>query len=87
MNPARTKQIRRTALAALEMAAPYALPDQTLWSHVSDLVRPPLSDVERQETEEFLMGRDFIRPVKDEMDPELKQWVITELGKSLLASL
>lgn len=87
MNPARTKQIRRTALSALDMAAPYALPEETLWSHVSDLVRPPLSDVERKETAEFLTAKDFIRAVRDDMDPELKQWVITEVGKSLLASL
>lgn len=69
------------------MAGHFALPESTLWSYVDDLVKPPLSAAERSETTTFLSGGEFIREAKDTLDPGLKQWVITELGRNLLASL
>lgn len=86
-NPARTKQIRRTFLNALAMAGNYALPEDVLFNFVDDLVKPPLQFTERGLTTAFLKTGGFIRGVEDTLDPGLKQWVITELGKNLLASL
>ena len=86
-NPVRVRQIRRHVLEALSMSGNYALEESILFGHVDDLVKPPLSFGERGVTMEFLQKGNFIRNVPDSLDPSLKQWVITELGKNLLASL
>ena len=86
-NPARVKQVRRTVLEALKMASPYALPVETLQEHCSDLLRPPMNFGEWGVTEAFLSKNNFIVSIKSDIDPDLKQWAITDLGKTLLATL
>lgn len=86
-NPARTKQIRKAALQTLAQTGGYALPVESLWSFVDDLVKPPLTFGEKGVTEKFLIDGQFVRLVPDSLDPILKQCVITELGRNLLASL
>lgn len=86
-NTQRTKQIRRAALEALKPASPYALPESTMLSFVDDLVKPPLSDAERKETLAWLADGKFAVRTAGALDPDAPEWVITELGKSLLASL
>jgi hypothetical protein len=86
-NPQRTKQIRRAALEALKPASPYGLPESTMLSFVDDLVKPPLSEDERKDTLGWLGVEGFARPMAGALDPAAREWVITELGKSLLASL
>ena len=86
-NPVRTQQIRKATLSALAMSGNYALPIDTLWGFVGDLVKPPLQFTEKGVTEKWLTDGDYIRFIPNTLDPGLKQCVITELGKNLLASL
>jgi hypothetical protein len=86
-NPARVKQVRRIVLECLKMAAPYALPVETLQEHCSDLLRPPMTFGEWGVTEAFLSKNAFIVSIQSAIDPDLKQWAITDLGKTLLATL
>ena len=86
-NPVRIQQIRKATLSALQMSGAYALPIDTLWSFVGDLVKPPLSFGEKGVTEQWLVDGGYIRFVPNTLDPGLKQCVITELGRNLLASL
>ena len=83
----RTKQIRRAALEALSPAHPYALPESTMLSFVDDLVKPPLTPPEQQETLAWLDGGKYAVRVAGALDPDAPEWVITALGKTLLASL
>lgn len=86
-NPQRRKQITRAVLEALSMAGGYALEESTLFSFVDDLVKPPLQYTEKGLATKFLKDGGFIREVADSMDPGMKQWLITELGRNQLASL
>ena len=86
-NPARRKQVRRVVLEALRHASPYALTRDVLESHVNDLIRPPLTSGEWDETERFLADGRFIAAIRSAIDPEMKQWAITDLGQTLLATL
>jgi|GEM_PF-2706232 len=86
-NPARRKQVRRIVLEALRHASPYALPVETLQSHCNDLLRPPMNPGEWGVTEAFLAKNAFIVSIASAIDPDLKQWAITDLGKTLLATL
>lgn len=86
-NPARRKQVRRVVLEALRHASPYALTREVLESHVNDLIRPPLTFGEWGITEEFLAKGKFIVAIHSDIDPDMKQWAITDLGKTLLATL
>jgi hypothetical protein len=87
INPVRRKQIHRALLEALSMAGGYALEESMLFNYVDDLVKPPLSFAEKGCTTAFLKDQQWIRQVEDTMDPGMKQWVITELGRNQLASL
>ncbi|MDP3851974.1 MAG: hypothetical protein Q8Q59_15840 [Luteolibacter sp.] len=87
INPMRRKQIIRALLDALAMAGGYALEDSLLFGFVNDLVKPPLENEERTVITKFCDDEGWIRLVPDSMDPGLKQWVITELGRNTLASL
>ena len=86
-NPARRKQVRRVVLEALRHASPYALTREVLESHVNDLIRPPLSFGEWGVTEQFLEAGKFIAAIRSDIDPDMKLWAITDLGKTLLATL
>lgn len=86
-NPVRRKQVRRTVLETLKMAGNYALEESTMWGFVNDLIKPPLTYGEQGVTLKELRDGGFIREAQDTLDPEMKQWLITELGKNLLTSL
>lgn len=83
----RRKHIRRVFLQTLKNAGDFALEEATLWSHVDDLVKPPTNLGERGVALKFFKDGDYIRATGDSLDPELQQWLITERGKNLLASL
>jgi hypothetical protein len=87
MNNQRLKQIRRAALEALKPAHPYALPQATMFSFIDDLVRPPLKDFEQTELLHWLNTNKLAVRTSGALDPDAPEWVITTLGKSLLASL
>lgn len=86
-NPARRKQVRRTILETLKMAKGYALEESTLLKYVNDLIKPPISIGEWTLTLQDLKSGEYIREAEDTLDPEMKQWLITEFGKNLLTSL
>ncbi len=86
-NPARRKQVRRIFLEALRHASPYALPVEVLQAHCNDLLRPPMNLAEWGITSAFLCKNGFIVSITSDIDPDLKQWAITDLGKTLLATL
>lgn len=87
INPMRRKQAARAFLEALAMAGGYALEESILWSYVNDLLKPPLSFGEKGVINKFLKDNGWIREATDSMDPGMKQFVITELGRNQLASL
>lgn len=87
MNPYRTKAIRRAVLEALKLAGTYALPEETLRGHVGDMERPPCTDKEWSEAVDWLDTNQYIAKVPSDLDPQLVQWVITERGRAILATL
>lgn len=87
INPLRRKQAAKCYLESLQMAGGYALEDSRLMSFVDDLIRPPLSFAEHGVVKQMLRDNKFIKAVEDTLDPGLKQWVITDLGRNYLASL
>jgi len=86
-NPLRIRQVRRAFLQCLTYAGGYAVPEDLLWGHVDDLVKPPLSFTEKGMTTAFFKTNGHIVLVESEIDPGLKQWAITEKGKTMLATL
>ncbi len=86
-NPLRRKQAAKAVLEALHMAGGYALEESRLFSFVGDLLRPPLSFGEMGDTTFRLKDSGLIRTVEDPLDPGMKMWVITDLGRNYLASL
>lgn len=87
INPARLKQVRKSLLSALAMAGNYAVPVETLWGFVNDLVKPPLTFGEKGGILQWAVKCEYIREVPDSLDEGLKQYVLTELGRNFLASL
>ncbi len=88
VNPARRKQVARTMLETLAMAGGYALEDSILLSMVNDLVKPPMDLAEQGIQKKLLIDQGFMKEAApDALDPGMKQWVITELGRNYLASL
>ena len=86
-NPLRRKQIVKAYLEALSMAGGYALEDSRLMGFVNDLIRPEPTLGEHGVVKLFLRDNKFIRTAPDPLDPEMKQWVLTELGRNHMASL
>jgi hypothetical protein len=89
MNSVRKKLIRQTLLETLKHAQGYAVPEESLRPHVDALIRPPLSDAEWNSaiTEMADPSRGLIAAVPSDLDPDLKQWAITERGRTVLATL
>jgi len=89
MNPVRKKLIRQTLLEALKHAHGFAVPEESLRPHVDALIRPPLSNEEWNAAilELSHESRGLIVQVPSDLDPDLKQWAITERGRTLLATL
>ena len=88
INPVRRKQASRAMLETLAMAGGYALEDSILLNMVDDLVKPPLSFSEKGVVKKLLLDQGLMKQATpDPLDPELKQWVLTELGRNYLASL
>lgn len=86
-NPLRRKQVAKSLLEALNMAGGYALEESRMFSFIDDLIRPPLSFGERGTTLQNLKDGGYIRTATDPLDPGMKMWVITDLGRNYLASL
>jgi hypothetical protein len=86
-NPVRRKQVLRTVLEVLRMAGGYALEEQSMFRMVDDLLRPPLHFGERGPAITDLKMKKFIVMVPDSLDPELRQFALTDLGKTYLATL
>jgi hypothetical protein len=86
MNPFRSRQLRRSILETLAMAKGYALESTALRTFVDDLLRPPVEIMEWNEAINWLGLGEYIRLVPNDMDTTMKQWCITERGKTLLAS-
>jgi hypothetical protein len=86
MSPVRKKQVRRAILETLEMAKGYALESGALEMHVNDLLRPPVDSDEWKDAINFLGLGEYIRIVNNDFDTTMKQWCITERGKTLLRS-
>lgn len=87
LNPVRRKQVLRTLLDVLKMAYPYALEEQAMFKMVNDILRPPLHFGERGPTLTQLREQKFIVQVEDSLDPELRQFALTDLGKTFLTTL
>lgn len=81
----RDQQLRRRVLETLENCAGYALPESTLRSHVDALERPAPDDGEWAAVLVFLEKQDAIGLVPHALDPDLKQYTLTERGRVLLA--
>jgi regulator of protease activity HflC (stomatin/prohibitin superfamily) len=80
----RQQTIRRTILEKLELAEPYALPEDALQTGVNASVRPPLGQAEFDDALTFLQSQRFVRTLPDDLDPDLVKFLITESGKTLL---
>jgi hypothetical protein len=87
VNPVRRRQASRTMLETLAMAGAYALEESVMLGFVNDLIKPPLNFAEQGVVLCSLRDSQYIRQVPDSLDKNLKQWVITELGRNFLASL
>lgn len=87
MNPLRSKQIRTAILQALIFASGYALPAETLRTHVDALQRPPLTDEEWEANIQWLESTHRIIRVPSDMDETLVQFSITERGRVLHSTL
>ena len=88
INPLRKKQAAKCYLETLQMAGGYAVEDSRLMSFVDDLIRPPLTYAEHGVAKQDLRNGKYIREATpDALDPGMKQWVITDLGRNYLASL
>jgi hypothetical protein len=86
-NPVRRKQVLRTMLEVLKMAHPYALEEESMFRMVNDLLRPPLHFGERGVCITQLKTQKLITQIEDSLDKELRQFALTELGKTFLATL
>lgn len=87
MNQFRKTDIARSILETLKHAQGYAVPEVALRPQVSGLVRPPATDDEWTAATDMLAAREAIAAIPSELDPELKQWAITERGRVLLQTL
>ena len=87
MNQFRKIDIARAILQTLKHAQGYALPEETLRTQVAGLLRPPAKDEEWTAAMDMLAGRESITRIESELDPELRQFAITERGRVLLQTL
>jgi len=87
ISPYRLKSIRRAVLDALKLTDTYALPECTLRLHVGDIERPQPDDKEWEAVIDWLETNDLIADIPNGLDPTLKQWAITERGRTVLATL
>jgi hypothetical protein len=86
-NPYRETELRRAALEALDLASPYALPEESLRVAVNSRMRPPAGEEEFGETLQALSTRKAVATVEDSLDEGMVKWTITEVGKAILAQL
>lgn len=87
MNYFRKNDVARAILTTLKHAQGYAVPEPSLRPQVDGLIRPPAADDEWTAGIDMLAGREAIVRIEAELDPELKQWAITERGRVLLQTL
>ena len=86
-NPHRRKQVLRAVLQTLKFASPYALEAEALWNNINDLLSPPLQFGERGVVIGQLKTQLMVTEVEDSLDKELRQYAITELGRTYLQTL
>jgi hypothetical protein len=87
MNQFRKSDIARAILQTLKHAQGYAVPEPSLRPQVDGMLRPPAKDDEWSAAIDMLAAREAVAAIPSELDPELKQWAITERGRVLLATL
>lgn len=87
MNPFRKSDIARAVLQTLSHANGWALPEPSLRPQVDGLIRPPTEDAEWTAAVDMLAGREAIKAIENSLDPEIRQWAITERGRVLLQTL
>jgi hypothetical protein len=79
--------IRRTILAELAAAAPYAAPAEGLLNAVNDKVRPKLSLSELRGHLSWLLDHTMVDFLPDDIDPDnvnARRWLIKEAGLAAL---
>lgn len=82
----RPSEVRRAILVPLQLALPYALPEETLREAVRDRVRPPPREDEIDSALEGLRRAGCIATVPGtELDQEIVKYTIKEPGLALLA--
>ena len=69
----------------MDLAAPYALPEESLRVAVNTRIRPPAGEEEFGEILQRLCERKAIAVVPDTMDEGLVKWTLTEVGRAMLA--
>lgn len=84
MNPFRKNDIARAILQTLAHADGFAVPEPSLRPQVDGMLRPPATDAEWTAAVDMLAGRESIAPIESTLDPDLKQWAITERGRVAL---
>jgi hypothetical protein len=87
MNPFRKADIARSILETLKHAQGFAVPEASLRPQVDGMLRPPADDAEWTAAVDMLAGRESIVAIPSDLDPDLKQWAITERGRVLLQTL
>lgn len=86
-NPYRDSEARRATLEALDLASPYALPEESLRVAVNTRLRPPAGEEEFGGILQRLSEKKAIATVEDSIDEGLVKWTLTEVGKTMLAQL
>ena len=81
--------IKQTILRVLNVNRPYAVPAEQLLAEVNRLVRPALTAEELRPHLRFLLDRNMVAFLADELDPEnqdARRWLIREAGQAQLKS-
>lgn len=87
MKGMRRSNVLRTILECLDFAKGYALPEEALRPQVEALLRPPPAEEEWAEAIDWLETNDLVAQIPSDLDPDLKQWSITERGRVRLKTL
>jgi len=80
----RDRTIRQGILEILERIEPYALPEAQLYLEINGRIRPPVGQAEFDDAINWLCTNKHIAVMEDNIDPQVKKWLITETGKTLL---
>lgn len=75
--------LAKLLLKHLDVAAPYAVPEETLFTELRDLVRPVATEEQWTDTLYHLLQKEFIGFVRDDVSDE-KKFFIKESGQTAL---